>query len=70
MSNATTPKYPDVHVQLSGRDGNAFAIIAAVVRALQIAGETAAANDFTSDAFSCPSYDGLLRLAAQTVDVS
>ena len=64
------PKYPDVSVQLSGRDGNAFAIIAAVRGALKSAGETAAAEEFGKSAFDCDSYDALLRLAAQTVDVS
>lgn len=32
------PKYPDINVQLSGRDGNAFAILGAVQRALRDAG--------------------------------
>lgn len=29
------PKYPNVHIQLSGRDGNAFAILGAVLRAMR-----------------------------------
>ena len=33
-----TPKYPDVHVQLTGEDGNAFFIMGRVARALRRAG--------------------------------
>jgi len=33
--NNETPKYPDITVQLSGEDGNAFFIISRVMRALR-----------------------------------
>jgi hypothetical protein len=36
--DTTTPRYPDVAVHLTGTDGNAFAIIGKVVRALRSAG--------------------------------
>ena len=32
------PRYPEIHVDLIGEDGNAFAIIGRVVRALHRAG--------------------------------
>lgn len=32
------PKYPDITVQLSGGDGNAFAILGAVIRAARQGG--------------------------------
>lgn len=35
---STAPKYPDVEVQLSGEDGNAFFIMGRVARALRDAG--------------------------------
>lgn len=31
----TGPKYPDVHVQLVGKDGNAFSILGRVAQALR-----------------------------------
>jgi hypothetical protein len=34
----TTTKYPNIEVQLTGNDGNAFAIMGAVRRALRHAG--------------------------------
>ena len=62
-------KFPDVCVQLTGRDGNVFSIIANVTRALKKAGEAQAADQFAKDAMSCDSYDAVLRLCMQTVDV-
>jgi hypothetical protein len=34
MNNTTTPKYPNVTVTLIGEDGNAFAVLGRVKRAL------------------------------------
>jgi hypothetical protein len=64
-----TPTYPDVIVKLVGEDGNAYAIIAAIARALrrQISPDAAAA--FTDTAFASQSYDDLLILAQRTVTV-
>jgi hypothetical protein len=63
-------KYPDVHVQLTGRDGNAFAVIGAVSAALKRAGHRDAAETFANDAMDSSSYDALLALAMRTVAVS
>lgn len=64
------PKYPNVAVQLSGYDGNAFAIMAKVKSALEKGGasqdeiETYLAESMSGD------YDNLLRTAMAWVNVS
>ena len=32
------PRYPDIHVQLTGHDGNAFAVLGAVIKAMKAHG--------------------------------
>ena len=67
----TDVKYPDAYVQLSGEDGNAFSIIGAVRAAIKDAGYGyKAAVDFSEEALESPSYDDLLRLCMETVNVS
>lgn len=64
------PKYPNIEVQLSGEDGNAFAVVGAVRRALRLAGvsvEEMAA--FQTEAFS-GDYDHLLATVFEWVEVS
>lgn len=63
------PQYPDVEVQLTGEDGNAFAIIGRVSQALKRAGHSNAGNEFANSAMECESYDELLQLAINTVTV-
>jgi hypothetical protein len=63
------PTYPHVHIQLTGADGNALAIIGAVARALRRDAGPDAATTFTTAAYACGSYDELLYLAMTTVDV-
>jgi hypothetical protein len=65
-----TVTYPDIHVRLTGTDGNAFAIIGAVSRALRRAGHVQAAEEFPVRAMECESYDELILLAMTTVKVS
>lgn len=65
-----TVQYPAVSVQLSGADGNAFAIMGRVQRALRQEVGAEAAHEFTTAAFNCHSYDELLQLAMTTVNVS
>jgi hypothetical protein len=65
----TGPKYPDVTVQLTGEDGNVFAIIGAVTEALDRADEFDAAAEFSTAAMNSESYDAVLRLCMATVDV-
>lgn len=64
------PKYPDVEVQLSGRDGNVFGIIGDVTGALRRAGHREAAKEFAGAAMNAESYDEVIQLALDTVDVS
>ena len=55
---------------LIGQDGNAFAIIGAVSKTLKNNGLTQEAKEFTNKAFSCESYDHLLQLVREYVEVS
>jgi hypothetical protein len=63
-------KYPHVKVRLTGRDGNAFAILGAVMNALKkekVPPEQIAV--FRAEAMS-GDYDNLLQTAMRWVDVS
>lgn len=62
-----TAKYPHVIVPLVGEDGNAFAIMGRVSKALKRAGEHEAAEEYTNAAFEAESYDALLRLTLEYV---
>lgn len=67
---ASNPKYPDVEVQLTGTDGNAFAIIGAVTTAMKRAGcPKEEVDEFQSMMTNSDSYDDLLRNAMRTVMV-
>jgi hypothetical protein len=62
------PKYA-VEVQLSGNDGNAFAIMGAVKRALKEAGASREEVErYLTDSMS-GDYDNLLRVATDWVEV-
>ena len=64
-------KFPTATVQLTGEDGNAFAIIARTRRAMLDDG--VAPEDvgmFMADAYRCESYGALLALVRRTVTVS
>lgn len=65
----TTPKYPEVEVQLTGNDGNAFAIMGRVSRALKDAGHGDDVAAYTSESMS-GDYANLLRVAAAYVTVN
>jgi hypothetical protein len=60
--------FPNVTVKLTGNDGNAFAILGKVQKALKRAGEKDAANDFMQEAMS-GDYDHLLQTAMKYVSV-
>lgn len=65
----TTTKYPNITAKLTGQDGNAFAIIAAVTKALKRNGvDAATVSEFVAEATS-GDYDHLLRTAMRWVDV-
>jgi hypothetical protein len=64
------PKYPEVTVELIGEDGNAFAILGTVARAMKKAGvPTEAVDRFKREAMA-GDYDHLLRTVMDTVDVT
>lgn len=69
MPSPSNPTYPDVTVQLTGQDGNAFMVIGLIDRALRKQVSPEAAKTFTHEAMEQPSYDHLLRYAASTVNV-
>jgi ribosomal protein S9 len=68
MADAT-PRYPDVEVELTGTDGNAYAIMAAVSRGLRNAGVSDTERDaFTAEATS-GNDDHLIQTAMRWVTV-
>jgi len=65
----TTIKYPKIKVTLVGGDGNAFAILGKVMKALQCAGVAKEEiNAFLKEAKS-GDYDHLLATCMKMVDV-
>lgn len=64
-------KYPEVEVQLVGNDGNAFAIIGAVTKALKREAHIPAADvaAYTAEAMS-GDYDHLLATTMRWVTVT
>ena len=63
-------KFPKAHVQLVGTDGNAFAIMGAVIAGMKKAGCTADdIAEYQADAMS-GDYNHLLQVSMQTVEVS
>ena len=64
------PKYPDIHVTLTGENGNAYAVIGAVRSALRrnkVSSEEIAA--FANEAMS-GDYDNVLTTCTNWVSVS
>lgn len=62
-------KYPDITVQLTGEDGNAFAIIGNVMKAIRKGVGNDEAKEFADEAMSQNSYEALLAYCARTVNV-
>ena len=63
------PRYPDVRVKLTGEDGNAYAIMGAVQRALRKAKvPEALVQQYLAESQS-GDYDHLLQVACKWVDV-
>lgn len=67
---ATEIRYPDIDVQLSGTDGNAFAIMGAVTRAMRRKGVRSSEIDKFRAECMAGDYDNLLRTCMAWVDVS
>lgn len=65
-----SPKYPNIHVQLTGSNGNAFSVIGACLKAARSAKLKPAELDaFTKEAQS-GDYDNLLQTCMKWFDVS
>lgn len=62
-------KYPKIKVQLTGMDGNAFAIMGAVAAALRKAGVPAAEISQYREESMSGDYDNVLRTAMSWVNV-
>jgi hypothetical protein len=62
-------KYPDIHVRLTGQNGNAMVLIGCVTRALNQAGVGTEVNEFVKEAMS-GDYAHVITTATEWVDVS
>lgn len=63
-------RHPEIEVELTGHDGNAFAVIGRVQRELRRAGVPAAeVDEFRAEAMSSD-YDNLLATCCRWVSVS
>jgi len=67
---ATGPKYPDIEVQLTGADGNAFNIMALVTKAMRRAGIPTEERDAYRNEAMAGDYDQLLQTTMRWVKVS
>lgn len=68
MDNAGV-KYPDLIVQLIGRDGNIFVLAGVVSAAIRKSYGDAAAKDFLTKVMEQESYEEALSLILRTVNV-
>lgn len=66
----TTPKFPHVEVELIGHDGNAFAILGRVKRALRKENVHPADIEAYIAEATAGDYDHLLAVTMQTVEVT
>jgi len=64
-----TPKFPDVKVKLVGEDGNAFAIMARVSKALRREGVRQSDIDAFVEEATKGNFDNLLQIVMKTVTV-
>jgi hypothetical protein len=63
-------KYPDVHVRLSGEDGNAFSIIGRTRAAMRRAGVSQAEIDAYSNEAASGNYDHVIQTTMAWVETS
>ena len=64
------PKYPLIHVQLTGQDSNAFMIIGLVMKALRKAGVPQSEIDEFGDEATSGDYNNVIATAMRWVTVS
>jgi hypothetical protein len=71
MTESSAPRFPHVHVQLTGEDGNVFAIIGRVSASLTDAGVSdSEIQEFFDEVTTAGSYQGALRAVMRWVEVS
>lgn len=63
------PKYPDIHVQLTGENGNAFSILAKVDKAMRRAGVIDAERSNYRAQAMAGDYNHLLKTTMDWVEV-
>lgn len=63
------PKYPNISVKLSGQDGNAFAILGRVLKAMSIAKVSKEERDAFQKEATSGDYDHLLQTCMAWVEV-
>lgn len=64
------PKYPNIHVQLSGNDGNAFFILGNVLRAMKRGKVSLEEQEQFRQEATSGDYDNLLQTCMKWVEVS
>jgi len=67
---ADGPKYPEIEVQLTGVDSNAFSIIGTVDRALREAGVSAVERNVYMEESMSGDWDNVIETAMRWVEVS
>ena len=71
MTTSNGPRFAQVQVQLSGEDGNVFAIMGRVIRAIRKDGATQSdIDEFVAEVTQAGSYDEALSIVMQWVNVS
>ena len=70
VGHMNTSKYPAIQVKLTGTDGNAYAILGTVSRALRTAGVAAAEVTAFNDEAMSGDYNNLLITCSQWVVIS
>ena len=64
------PKYPDITVELTGHDGNAFSVIGRCIKAMRAAGLAAGPIAAFQIEATSGDYDGLLQTCLRWFDVA
>jgi len=64
------PKYPKINVKMVGEDGNAFAILGRVSKALRRAGVSKEEIEKYHDEATSGDYDNVLQTTMKWVEVS
>ena len=70
MMDAPSTTFVKPEVQLTGTDGNVFALLGTCTRALRRDGLTAEASELTNRVMAASSYDDALATMMQYVDAS